>query len=418
MLDEQELGPTGFEDEHRADPARPLPAAYDRGYRSWPVGELADLRDWPVPAVLPEAGMPGSASPSHAATAALRGLPVGLARDLLAAAQPVARGTGQPGSTPHPRPAVSPADHSHDDIPGEPGNAGGTTGDTSVGRVLGPLRPILIAAMQWTTGHGHLANRLPAELWATTAEFASACTEQFAVRGDILDLPDTPPLPPRNFAGPGWLRVSYGETSGQRSHAPDCRVLKSLSLVPNQAPTWPAWRLNLPGTDMCTICGGPGVAATPALLGFLAAAVVWEHRLGETVERWQLRACLTMLAEAAADRAREVEPDISWYENVITELLADPPGERGSEAFQALTQSDRQYRKQARVKQLSALTLAQDRLEVLNRALPAHLRPEKPLRFGTRPSLQTWYKTLTEVCRDEIPHVELLLFDLSDVVES
>ncbi|WP_153040101.1 hypothetical protein [Actinoplanes sp. TFC3] len=191
-------------------------------------------------------------------------------------------------------------------------------------------------------------------------------------------------------------------------------MLKSLSLAPNQAPTWPAWRLNLPGTDMCTICGGPGVAATPALLGFLAAAVIWEHRSGELVERWQLRACLTMLAEAAAARAREVEPDISWYENVVTELLADPPGERGQEACQALTQPDRQYRKLARVKQLSALTLAQDRLEVLEQALPPHLRPERPMRLSTRSSLQTWYKNLTEVCRDEIPHVEMLLFSLPD----
>jgi hypothetical protein len=366
MLGERDIGHVSS-DEHLADPARILPPAYDRGYRSWPVGEPADLRDWPVP-------------PPHSLDAALtvlKGLPVGLARDLLAAAGP---------------------------------SQAESLAEGSVRTAFGPLRSTLYAAMQWTVGGGHLANRLSDELWATTAEFASACSEQFAVRGDILDLPDTPPLHPVNFPGPGWLRVSYGETSGQRSHAPDCRVLKSLSLSPDQAPTWPAWRLNLPGTDLCTICGGPGVVATPALLGFLAAAVVWQQRSGEIVERWQLRACLIMLAEAATARAREVEPDISWYENVVTELLADPPGERSMDAYEALTQSDRQYRKQARVKQLSVLTTAQDRLEILHQALPPHLRPEKPLRLSTRPSLQAWYRSLTDVCRDEIPHIETLLF--------
>ncbi|MFI5936663.1 hypothetical protein [Actinoplanes sp. NPDC051494] len=332
--------------------ARPLPPAYDRGHDSWPVGSMDDLRGWP-----------------DAALRLLKGMPVGLAHDLLAVTE-----------------------HTSEELP-----------QGSVGAVLGPVASTLDAALRWAAGDGRLAARLSDELWESTADFAAACADSFEIHGDRLDLPDTPVLTPTVFAGPGWLRVSYGETSGRRLHAPNCRVLQSLALAPDEAPTWPVWRLNLPGTDLCGICGGPGILATPAVLGFVAAALIWRHRPEKPIERWQLRACLTVLAEAAAARAREVEPDSYWYERVVTELLADPPS--GPD-----TLFHPSFEKWAKRRQIAALTQAADRLTFLAGILPSRLRPEPPTRLTDRGQVQEWYKALTEVCHDEIPHVELLLF--------
>jgi hypothetical protein len=381
-----------FEQEKIADPARSVPDEYDsRYYYTSLIDSIDDLRDWPIPAQR-RAWRLDRQRLEAAALRVFEGLPVYLARDLLAAA---ALGTDDAS------PTVEAL-------------------DGSVGAVLGPLTPTLTDAMDWAN-RGNLARRIPDGLLSAANGFVNACADLFARQGGHLRLPETPPLEARRFPGPGWMRVSYGHSSGRRIHAPDCHGLKSQQTDPNKAPTWPAWRLNLPGSDPCGNCGGPWVAANPALLGFLSAVAIWRHRSNKAVERWQLRACLTMLADAARARAIGVEPDRGWVHAVVTALVADQPGGEGWDAYNALRPLGGDYRTWDEARQMNALRLAYGRLAILEDTLPAsahsadrpQLMEDLPVEAERRrEAVQSWYLSLTQVCADELPDLDLLLFGM------
>jgi hypothetical protein len=378
------------EQEEVADPSRTLPDKYDKPYFNHLVESTDDLRDWPIPA--PHLSWRTDRRiQTEAALSALRGLPVYLARDLLAAA------------------AFQATEHPPEErIPG------------SVGFVLGPLASALIETMDWV-GRGSLVHRLPDHLLSAAFDFTDACAAAFAERGGCLRLPETPPLERTAFPGPGWLRVRYAPSTGTRIHAPDCHVLKSQKMDPIEAPTWPAWHLNLPGSDPCANCGGPWLAATPALLGFLTAATVWLHRSRGALEKWQLRACLMLLAEAAQARAVEVEPDRDWVGQVVTVLLADRPGDKGWDAYKPLLFFGGDFRDWHKARQKAALNLAYRRLALLHDALPVSIRPgDRPSEpdqlpgnaDGRRQTIQSWYESLKHACVQELPDLDLLLFGL------
>jgi hypothetical protein len=385
-----------FEREGIADADRLVPDKYDSRYYTSLVDSVADLRDWPIPSPRRGWRMDRERLVSSALTV-LEGLPVYLTRDLLAAAELDA----------------------DDSVPVAERSGG------SVGAALGPLAPVLVDAMEWQD-RGYLARRIPADLLSAANDFVDACARTFAEQGGRLNVPETPPLERTSFSGPGWMRVRYGHSSGRRIHAPDCHVLKSNMTDPNQAPTWPAWRLNLPGSDPCGNCGGPWVAASPALVGFLSAIAVWQHRSTKTVERWQLRACLTMLADAAQARAIEIEPDMDWVGRIVTALVADQPGEQGWDAYKALLPLGGDFRKWAKARQLGALRLAYNRLLILNDALPSSVRPgDQPSPVDKLPgapeqrrqAVQSWYHDLTRICVEELTDLDLLLFGLPGAVK-
>lgn len=383
-----------LEERRRVDPARPLPESYDgRGHYDHVLNDAQQLRDWPLPDGI---GLwRGEDRARAAAVEVLGGLPVDLVRDLLAVA-----------------PTLS-------------DSAGETVPTNSVGEVFGPLKHTLYLALSSVYGRGYLAN-LPDDVWAATNDFLPACAASFAAEGSYIYIPEVPSVELSTFfPGPGWLRVAYGHTtSGRRVHAPDCHVLKSNAAPVKEAPTWPAWHLNLPGIDPCGACGGPQVVATPALVAFVAAALVWRHRPNQPVERWQQRACLGMLAEAAVARAREGEGDRSWHHEAVAMLLRDPPGQEGWDAYQVLGWSSWKVEAWEGTRRLAALRLAYQRLEYLERALPPHRRPERPPTLpdnpaltvspdsATRAALQEWYGRLKAACDGELPAVDLLLFSL------
>ncbi|MEV0559952.1 hypothetical protein [Dactylosporangium sp. NPDC050588] len=382
-----------YEREFVADPSRMMPDAYDRMYART-VRSIEDLHDWPIPSphflwradrrALVDAALP-----------VLKGLPVDLVRDLLAAAS-LDTETSPPSD-----------------------RAEGT-----VGAVLEPMVELLSDTMNWSR-HGSLANRVPDDVWATSSQFVDACVAAVDGQGGHVQLPASPQFEDSTFPGPGWLRVSYGRTSGRRIHAPDCHVLKSQQSHPVDAPTWPAWRLNLPGSDPCGNCGGPTPAATPALLGFLTAAVVWQHRSGKAVEQWQLRSCLTMLADAARSRAIEVEPDRDWVNHVVTALLSDRPGDSW-DAYKAMSPFSHEYEQLNDTQQMDALRLTCSRLILLDKALPAsrrpndHLQPVEDIAGDSRmrrETVRSWYSARRSACIEALPDFDLLLFTLPDAVK-
>jgi hypothetical protein len=386
---------TEFEYKEIADPGRALPAKYDERWSTSLVESPDDLRDWPIPS-LRLAWRKDRQFEVAAALRVLKGLPVALARDLLAAAS--IEVTDSPSADDH---------------------AAG-----SVGAVLGPLAWVLVDAMDWA-GRGSMVDRLADGLLSATNEFVGACAAVFAEQGGRLRVPETPPLEPADFPGPGWLRVSYGESTGRRLHAPDCHVLKGQKTNPNEAATWPAWRLNLPGSAPCGNCDGPGLAATPALFGFLTATVVWLHRSRKSVEQWQLRACLLMLADAAEARAVEVEPDSDWVGAVVTALLLDRPGDDGWDAYNALQLLGGDFRDWEKAHQKAALDLAYRRLIVLSDALPASRRPaDRPPELDQtlgdagqrRQTIQRWYRGLSRACAEDLPGLDHLLFGLPGAI--
>ncbi|MEV6346298.1 hypothetical protein [Actinoplanes sp. NPDC051851] len=138
-----------FDRERVADAGRPLPDGYDSLSYAMLVDSVADLRDWPVPALHCGWRMDREQL-SAAALRVLVGLPVNLARDLLAAAELDA---GEPAA------AV--------ECP-----------DGSVGAVLGPLAPVLTDAMEWPD-RGYLARRIPDGLLSAANDFVEACTHAF-----------------------------------------------------------------------------------------------------------------------------------------------------------------------------------------------------------------------------------------------
>ncbi|MEV0606948.1 hypothetical protein AB0I61_11320 [Polymorphospora rubra] len=380
-----------FEQQKIADPTRPISDEYDTRYYSSLVESVEDLRDWPIPK--PRAAWrPVRQQLEAAALRTLEGLPVDLARDLLAGATLVPDDSSPSAAIP----------------------------DGSAGAVLGPLAPTLTDAMDWAN-RGYLARRIPNDLLSAASGFVEACAAAITKAGGYLGLHEVPQLDPMHFPGPGWMRVSYGYSSGRRIHAPDCHVLQSQKTDPNKAPTWPAWRLNLPGSDPCGNCGGPWMAASPALLGFFAAIAIWRHRSDKPLERWQLRACLVMLADAARARAIEVEPDRDWVHRVVSALVVDRPGENGWDAYTALKPLGGDFRAWDSARQMSALRLAYDRLAILHDALPVSLRsadqpqPTENLSVEAeqrRTGIQSWYHSLSHVCTDELPDLDLLLFGL------
>jgi hypothetical protein len=390
---EQRENQTRYEQEFVADPSRMMPDTYDDRYART-VDSIEDLRDWPIPS--PRfLRRPDQRNLAAAALSVLNGLPVYLVRDLLAAA------------------TLDMEASSSSDRP-----------EGTVGAVLEPVVRLLTDAMDWSR-HGYLANRVPNEVWAASSRFVDACVAEVDRQGGHIQPPASPQFENPTFPGPGWLRVSYGWTSGRRIHAPDCHVLKSQQLHPADAPTWPAWRLNLPGSDPCGNCGGPAPAATPALLGFLTAAVVWRHRSGKTLEQWQLRSCLTMLADAARSRAIEVEPDRDWVNHVVTALLSDRPGDSW-DAYKAMIPFSYEYEQLDDARQMDALRLTYSRLSILDKALPASRRPDDHMRpvedlvgdsGQRRETVRSWYSSRRAACSEELPDFDLLLFTLPGAVK-
>ncbi|MET8043027.1 hypothetical protein ABZU25_19460 [Micromonospora sp. NPDC005215] len=387
-----------IEQQEIADPTRPISDKYDTRYYSSLVDSTEHLRDWPLPE--PRfAWRPVQQQLKAAALRTLEGLPVYLARDLLAG-------------------ATLWSDDSSSSV---------VTPDGSAGAVLGPLAPTLTETMDWAN-RGYLARRIPDDLLSAASGFVEACAAAITKEGGHLELPEVPQLDPIHFSGPGWMRISYGYSSGRRIHAPDCHVLQSQKTDPNKAATWPAWRLNLPGSDPCGNCEGPWMAASPALLGFFAAIAIWRHRSDKSLERWQLRACLMMLADAARARAIEVEPDRDWVHRVVSALVVGRPGENGWDAYTALKQMGGDSRTWDSARQMSALRLAYDRLTILHDALPLSLRPaDQPEPQPTenlsveaelrRTGIQSWYHSLSQVCTDKLPDLDLLLFGLPGAIK-
>ncbi|MBO0885625.1 MAG: hypothetical protein J2P17_35890, partial [Mycobacterium sp.] len=179
------------------------------------------------------------------------------------------------------------------------------------------------------------------------------------------------------------------------------------------------------------VCGGPWIPATPGLLGLIVATLVWHHQPARPLERWQLRACLTILAEAAADRAREAEADVTWHHEVVTALISSPPGDEGWDAYKTTHRFPREYATWQPHRQITALRLAYSRLEILEQALPNSFRPDRPQPLRAIDSarqvaptddlqqgLHEWFSALRQVCREDLPDIDLLLFTLPGAVRT
>ncbi|BCB84692.1 hypothetical protein Psuf_020050 [Phytohabitans suffuscus] len=128
-----------------------------------------------------------------------------------------------------------------------------------------------------------------------------------------------------------------------------------------------------------------------------------------------------MLADAAHARAIEVEPDRDWVHRVVSALVVDRPGANGWDAYTALKPLGGDFRAWDSARQMSALRLAYDRLAILHDALPVSLRsadqPQLTENLSVeaerrRTGIQSWYHSLSHVCTDELPDLDLLLFGL------
>ena len=252
------------------EPDRPLPDGYATlGPLSRRISGPADLPDHAVEQL--------STTPAML----LRwctGLPVAVARDVVAAAT----------------------------RRGFPTNAG------SVGSVFARSGGVLAALL---TRHSELLDSFPT---VTAADVPFAAANAPSPRS----VPWEPQLPSEVLAlwsqvftasPPGWMRVGLIAPDGT-FHRPGCTVT---------TPTFrsgPLWRMLLAGTRHCRGCAGAGLLPDRSLLAFTAASDFWQARGARGIgERWQLEAVADAYEFAAAEQARTQHPDDG---DAIVTLLA------------------------------------------------------------------------------------------------
>lgn len=209
--------------------------------------------------------------------------------------------------------------------------------------------------------------------------FVTACKEGVAADGGCLHLPSTPNLGHSATSDTtpttGWMRIAYGETSGLRMHDPTCPSLRRPSAIEAmlEAPSVPRWHLTFADRE-CGRCGGPGLAPTPRLVAFIAAADVWQARQ-DTPEPWQVRALLYLIAEAAEQRAAQGEPDVTLLARIADTCSALGPPPNGF-AFAAVNPFSRYAADES--DRLESLVDLNRRLHAINELLPDNLRPDVP----------------------------------------
>ncbi|MER6991683.1 hypothetical protein ABT337_15555 [Saccharopolyspora hirsuta] len=253
--------------------------------------------------------------------------------------------------------------------------------------------------------------------------FVEAVREQIAAAGGALLLPPVPVLPDwtdeddRAMAPVfGWLRLAVADTSGDLLHSPGCRSVRSRPVQLVDHVPW--WHVMLAKPrQLCSVCGGPAVRDLVALAGFAAAVDVWHARGRGKIERWQQAALQRLLSVTALARAEALEPDITLAWRIVSALAENAPGERGWAAYAVIT-ANRWNRLHEEVEELppaqqeEARTIARDRLNALDAALPTTQR-SRPLPEDVEVNLlRQRYQHLKDLLEDTVPQLDRLLFTL------
>jgi hypothetical protein len=258
------------------DPDRPVPPGYSTlGPLSRPISGPADLPDH------------AAAQLATTPDALLRwcsGLPIAVARDVVAAAT----------------------------------RRGFFTTPGSAGAVFARSGAVLAALL---TRHSELLDPVPA---VTAADVAFAVANAPSPRS----MPWEPTLPAEVIARwaavtgegalPGWLRMGMVADDGSY-HRPGCTVTSPTYR------TGPLWRVLLAGARPCRGCNGPGLVPHRSLLAFAAAGDVWQARgVPGPGERWQVEAVADAHLFAAQEQSRTGRSDADDPVVPLLTRKADP----------------------------------------------------------------------------------------------
>jgi hypothetical protein len=266
-------------------------------------------------------------------------------------------------------------------------------------------------------------------LLARDVDFVEACVAVVAQQGGVLGIPFAPRLPATiadiSLARLGWLRVVYGSTSGTHLHHPTCHILKSNRDKVDEAPTLALWECLL--ARICSVCRGPGLAVSPALVAFRVASDVWAARDRVTPEQWQVGALQHLIAATIEARAVEREPDRTFAAIVHDALAADTPGREGWNAY-AIVQPFHRQNDLTGEARAAACRLTYDRLHRLSALFPSGRRPRRPSPLDNdaavdrvvasedgESALREWWERLRHAARS-VPELEFAVFGLPNAV--
>lgn len=381
-------------DTFRVDPDRLLPDSYfpDRVGIEEEYGEALSAAfplPWPVP--------------GDRVSGLLKWLPIGVARDITAAAQALGENDGWLRG---PLPSLS--------------GLSDTTG-AQVRTVLAP--PAILVGRAALQGNDRRVGARELTMLAEWGEaFAQECVATVRVDGAELALPFVPRV--RTDDGTqvettppplGWLRLAYGATSGRTWHHPNCRALRGSATEPAHAPTVARWQLEASVAKACERCGGPTPVIDADMVAFCAAVSVWAARGDDRPpEDWQITALQHLLARVARQRAEIGEADVP-----LTALLLDglahelPSGEVGWDAYEIV---DRIPFESHHQRDTAARQLCVRRLRALHELLPRPLRPEVPAPLDNPDAdsaladdpqtiddaLRHWWRALTDAAPEDL----------------
>jgi hypothetical protein len=249
-------------------------------------------------------------------------------------------------------------------------------------------------------------------------EFVQAVSADIESRGGRFTLPFVPRLPPppkfarderpEVLATFGWLRLSFGDTSGDKWHGFGCpRVRDPLPGDRPATKTW--WEVSLaPDHLYCGVCWGPGLHHLVEVAHFAAASDVWAARGGADIEPWQRVALVRLIGAAGEDAAFAGDGDPSLAARVTDALMDDLPEEDGDRAYQLFIQGRYGYPPHnlgdAEVEQ--SLRLARERLERVRELLPPDQSPLPLPRSATIEQLRRHHAAVAAVvlgpCLDRV----------------
>lgn len=88
----------------------------------------------------------------------------------------------------------------------------------------------------------------------------------------------------------GWVPIASGVTSGRRLHQPGCHILREGRRAQlRHASAVPLWYVALHiRNDLCGVCGGPTLAVPALAAHFMMASDAWQANDREQIEPWQL----------------------------------------------------------------------------------------------------------------------------------